>query len=846
MHFYLQFLSLFLTYIFSSQVEAYPYPCTEGIAGVHNYSSQVSAAGYAFSGLGGAENNCSRCQNENRTEFSNCMRRIVTENVGGRRSIEEAYSQQLRHGPLLYLHRMRTGNWNIQESEYERLESALNESPSCRMIAWSGLRASSSGNLIPWIRNRDRCVTEHLCVDATDYAECVRRSSISFALMEGTAVEYFQTTAIAEALENGQSAPEEMDFEDDSIEGSPDSVATPEPAGESSPQPYYPSHRRIRGVSTDQFDALSAQGQAREEEAAEALRDAIATQSGCPPQGGEMVIPEGESRCIRWNLDGVEPTLVTLSSQVHEIVANFLYKDIARFAVQRVWESYSVAMLMDPNLDSISCSSRSAFVERVAQNINFDTFMEAPSGAEYGDGMARLTQCFGESGLNVGTQRISDLAETAYNFKCQNSRDVRSDAICSQTTQHSDDGTVREQQIDNFRDRIRMMHFIQERRRNLRDGTMRIQGQVVTCGTETCATFLDQAESCERSGFVGTACLAYNPQYMNEERKRAWTAWTNLRQTENRILTENPELSSEVTYVDSNNRRVTEPVWQALRDDNPVRMNTGNYFDIAVAQSRRKKLDFVLNEPCSDPEDFALKMLLNNPQLIDEYIRQHPSPDIGALVCVGMGEASHSKWVGDALKAGATLTVLALGAAAAIPSGGSSVALTLAALSTAGAVGLTAHDLASAYQRMSLERGMLHGCIGDFGRAQRAHDQLESAMLWAAIDLGVGVGVFAAMGAVERIATLRRLAGAAEALEGVEPRWLTRINSAETRLNSFERAQRGYVASEFGLESLPGMMRNGSLTTQGRETADAILRMERMGFSREAIAESIRTCRVVP
>ncbi|MCC7442307.1 MAG: hypothetical protein IT285_11775, partial [Bdellovibrionales bacterium] len=172
-----------------------------------------------------------------------------------------------------------------------------------------------------------------------------------------------------------------------------------------------------------------------------------------------------------------------------------------------------------------------------------------------------------------------------------------------------------------------------------------------------------------------------------------------------------------------------------------------------------------------------------------------------------------------------------------------SLALALGAASAAGAVGLTVHDLNSAYARLRLENGLLHGCIGDYNRAREAEEHLEDAMIRAAIDLGLGVGLFAGMTAVQKIAELRRLSRMMRGLDDVAPTWMASTEAAAVASRRLARAERAAIAEEYGLSEIPGLTRaNGRLTRDGRRATELIDELEQLGISRSRLREALRSC----
>jgi hypothetical protein len=311
--------------------------------------------------------------------------------------------------------------------------------------------------------------------------------------------------------------------------------------------------------------------------------------------------------------------------------------------------------------------------------------------------------------------------------------------------------------------------------------------------------------------------------------------------------------------VDEQGRTVTQPAWQVThRSVIAARDARGNcpyngsriacsqlleeQYQAALRESRKKKLDLILHQACDDPQEFAKKLIVANPRLVNEFLDQ-AGPDAGALVCVGLAEAQADERSSQRWRAGATALMVALAAATALPTGGGSVALALGAASAAGAVGLTVADLTSAYSRMRAEAGLHHGCIGDFNRARQAEEALEDATIRAAIDLGVGMGVFAGMSAVQKIAQLRRFAQAARGIEGASPAWLGQAERAATLSRGMQRAEQALIAEEYALSEVAGLTgRGGALTREGRRAATAIGELEAMGVPKDVIQRALRSC----
>ncbi|MCC7442297.1 MAG: hypothetical protein IT285_11725, partial [Bdellovibrionales bacterium] len=655
--------------------------CLRAIPG--NRVFEFDGPTWVSSGLNRAETVCDSCPagpTVTAAARAACMRAAVT--AAGDDSLRGRYASELR----------RWADSSLRESSPSgpaptaaQITARLNEVvAACPQIGWDQMMAGNSQTYHAW-REARRCAARAACtsVAADRSAACESGAASATLTLETLALSAFQVRAAEEALTDGHSAPEVLTF-DEEEEGSIEVSPPPrEPSG--------PLANRTRGISRANFLGQSELADARTGQVETAELAATRERMGCP-SNAEYSLPDGSSICVRSGLDGIPDRVLRTMDDVSAAVSELVYRDLAAFAAERVWQSYTVALLMDENVTGGGCASQAAVLQSVRQHIGGDAYMGADRNPD--EGLRALGSCFGPQsagGLGLGS-RIQDLAATARNVRCRLPGDARAtDGACDAESERMDGGEARRRQLEAFRRRVNDLALLRDRRAEFRRGAFRVGGRALRCGSygTNCGAFIDWMESCRGNGYrLVSGCIP--PDSLTEEMATAWQAWENLGETENYILSRYPELAVPTVVVEgSSERRV--PAWEAThlrtvapRDSHgrcPVATLGGGserrscdhlaeeYFDVSLRESRRQKLDLILNEACDDPAEFSKQMLLTNPELVNAFLDQADSPDMGTLLCAGLAEAQSDSRAEAWMRMGATGLTMAVGMASAIPTG---------------------------------------------------------------------------------------------------------------------------------------------------------------------------------
>lgn len=603
----------------------------------------------------------------------------------------------------------------------------------------------------------------------------------------------------------------------------------------------------IAPISQDEIIASTKSAAQRKDQLEAAQDDATKRQMGCP-KDVEYKLKDGESICIK-PTETRPAQLITHMDQLEGVVNEYLYKDISAFVAKRIWESYSMALLMDPKIQDLPCEKGEAkALSIVSDHIGADAFIqgrENPAVAR-----AKINKCFKQD-LNLGN-RVEDLAKTAYNMSCK-SKERKLTGPCAKDSE--DKGKSKSDHIKKFARRAKMLGRLKKKLETLRAGNLLHDGKKVTCGKTKCEDYIDNLKECLEDGvfdlwhalnrgeIIAPQRLAGcpNPNNIPKDEQLAFSIFTNFNETRNMILTKNPELAAKLAYGE--NGEVIE-VWESIDPDKKYTERKIEYkLDDALRKSRQQKLDLVLDKICGDPKDFAQSLLLSNPSMINEFMKQSSNPNVGKLLCVGLSNAEKDKRTEQSIKAAVNVGIIILGAALALPTGGASMVYGLTATATAGAVGLTINDLKSAVKRMEQEKGMFHGCLSEYDRLSEVQDELDDAVLWAAIDFGLAPTAFLGLSSLAKAKELKRIAQSSKAASSTSKRLIRKLDGVIKRLEKTPGKQRLAIARDYDLKDFPGLIsRRGRLTKDGRKTVEQIQELERMGFSKSNIDKILRSC----
>ena len=190
----------------------------------------------------------------------------------------------------------------------------------------------------------------------------------------------------------------------------------------------------------------------------------------------------------------------------------------------------------------------------------------------------------------------------------------------------------------------------------------------------TCGDWIEKQINCEKryspkdleSGVasIGGCVSIKNVQH---EFKKTYMTYRSLKQMENKLYKDHPELLSTVKFkgeeVDIDSIDLEEGSdWQSIHLQ-------------AKNSSLKKNLDFINDKLCGDPSDFAQKLLVENSPIVDQYLRSKKNKNFKKMMCYSKARAIQKAGDDQVYKFAAMGVATTVGLLAAIPSGGTSLAL---------------------------------------------------------------------------------------------------------------------------------------------------------------------------
>ncbi len=582
----------------------------------------------------------------------------------------------------------------------------------------------------------------------------------------------------------------------------------------------------------------------------------------CDPN--EKLELKGEA-CLFTGYDSKFQEVVRSLDELRPVLDRVIYRDISRFIVQRIWDSYVLAFLSDPSLRDV-CARAGGDPKRVKAYVEdllkADLALNQPSQAK--SGLANLKSCFAGASqdytreignLGVG-DRVTDLIDSTSAVVCTGAFLNRSaGGSCHQADRAKNDAVFRDlsqAQEQNFLTLSQKLKQIRSQRESLREGRGVLEGKRLLCPGPwgDWAGFLERMRECAPS-YRRAGCVP--PDALNENLDRVWKASLRLQRIEDEIYRENPELRVEITVALPEGKVQKMKAWESLealgaidgaqectygKSKRPCTDVVRYQLDAATQASRRQKLQVITQQACQEPREFAQKILLDEPELVKAFLKKKRHRDMGKMVCMAMKEAQSERDFDRNVDLAMGVGSIALGIAAAIPTHGASLA-TLGALAEGTSIGLgvslTAKSLSNSYSRLREEEGLFQGCVGDLARLRLAEEELENAAFSAQLELGLGAGFFAGMTALQKVKTLRRLSDR-------YPAWSVDLGKTEDLLLETSRTQLRELDETFQLRELGLLDSAGNLTSDGKKTIEQVRSLEAMGVSRSQIQEFMRSC----
>ena len=359
-------------------------------------------------------------------------------------------------------------------------------------------------------------------------------------------------------------------------------------------------------------------------------------------------------------------------------------------------------------------------------------------------------------------------------------------------------------------------------------GKLKIPGVKYECSDrfKTCGEFFENQQACQnrfsKNDFDSgraliSGCVSVDIMY--EKYRKGYELYRNLKDLENYILSKNPELSSKVKKG-----KETKYFYETIINKKPTDKNWERVYDKGQNQSRKESISFILDEICSNPNDFAEKMFLKNPALINEYLKRNETNDLNKYICHLKAKVNNKHKLNQAFHTGAIGATVLLGFAAAIPTGGTSLAWGLGAAATMSGIALAGHTLYQAKRNYQFETGMLHGCIGDFNRMEEAEEAIDDAMIAAALELAIPIGIFTGLTMAKKLSKLSQIAKEIKLSHNKIPGFVAHLDEGKKLAGTVSKGQRQLIKRNYELGVNPDP-----------EVVSAIDKLEKLGFSKNKI-----------
>jgi hypothetical protein len=573
----------------------------------------------------------------------------------------------------------------------------------------------------------------------------------------------------------------------------------------------------IDGPIRERIEAQADQKKRLEDQA---LKEGVGGQFKC----GETLLKVDDENplCLDWK-NSTQPVSVTTQNELDRIGEHVFYRDLAAFAANKVWPAYALGAISDPSFSNRECPEGNR--EDVVKNDLLEVIKN-----DYPMGKTKLTRCMTPRGL-IERGEVQAAVGAGVKVRCEN----MSEGVggCSDTALTLTKEQQRKKEVERFKKRFFQLKEVKGQLSKLKAGRLKIPGKSFGCSERfsSCEEFFNHQANCEQRFSSeefnnGRALISgcISSDIMQDPYKSTFRMYQNLKELENYILSKNPALAARVNDGDEE-----KFFYETLEDKKETDQDWGQHYDLGHDQSRKKSLEFLLGTICDDPKDFAEKMLLKNPALINEYLQKHNSSHLKNLMCHMKARVNKKQQLNQAFQIGAVGATVLLGLAAAIPTGGTSLAWGLGTAATIGGLGIAGHTLYEAKQNYQMEVGMLHGCIGDFNRMQEAEDAIDDAMIAAALELAIPIGLFTGLKMAQKIKRLSQIRAQAGLRSGLDPNFGAHLDKAADIEKQISRGQQQLIARNYNLGE--------DVST---DVIASIHKLEQKGFSPSQIKQMIR------
>ncbi|MAW06864.1 MAG: hypothetical protein CME61_01130 [Halobacteriovoraceae bacterium] len=537
-----------------------------------------------------------------------------------------------------------------------------------------------------------------------------------------------------------------------------------------------------------------------------------------------LAVSEEKPLCVDW-YKGVTPIPKTTQAQLSDFADTVFYKEIAAMAAKKAWASYSLSIMSQDSFAQKECSEQSPGKDvetDIFDAVERDTISNRRNKKLLNKEV--LKSCFNEKlGFNNILQETVDGGKK---IRCE--KKSKSLGGCSSEAEEVRASELKKRRVERFKKRVFQLKKVKDQIKKLREGNLKLPGVEYECDDrfKTCGEFFENQLACDgliykenldTGGALIRGCVSVDMIY--GKYRKGYEIYKNLKDLENYILSKNPELSSKV-----GKGKESKYYYETIINKKPKDKNWEKFYDRGQSKTRKESISFILDEICSNPNEFAEKMFLKNPALINEYLKRNETKELNKYICHLKAKVNIKHELNQAFHTGAIGATVLLGFAAAIPTGGTSLAWGLGTAATLSGIGLAGHTLYQAKKDYQFETGMLHGCIGDFNRMEEAEEAIDDAMIAAALELAIPIGIFTGLTLAKKLSKLSKIAKDIKQTHNKVPAFVAHLDEGKKLSGKVSKGQRQLIKRNYELGVNPDP-----------EIILAIDKLEKLGFSKTKI-----------
>lgn len=473
--------------------------------------------------------------------------------------------------------------------------------------------------------------------------------------------------------------------------------------------------------------------------------------------------------CVKWN-ETTEILPLKNQTQLLNFNQKYLYRDMASFGLNKIFNSFILGAFNSEEMNEEDCKNKKSVSKYLKK------FTNSSAGK---NSFKTIQSCFKK--LTNNNPPMKDAIGLGHEVLCK--KRFATQSGCERQKEALSKESAKRYERLKFKKDLEKYKKLKQRIEELRSG-ISIGGHESTCGSR-CGGIIDEINKCykdygkeavENKERIHRGCLPVSSMY--PELQKTYQIFQNFMELEKKLLNENPMLAAKSS--DGDLELSALEYIEKYPDENGDEL-----FETFEKAHSKKTLDFIKDEVCDDPTKFAQQMMMKNPEFLQEYINQDPSPQIESLLCMARGEVLRNKEVYDAMMTTATVASVGFGIVAAIPSGGTS--LVLGGISTSISLGMAGKMYYDSMEQLNFEKGAYFSCVGDISKVRQAQEDLDDALFDIMLEAGLGPGVFIGAKAIQSIGVLKKILEAKK-LRGLPvPPWAKRIAKMESQISSADQ-----------------------------------------------------------